>query len=465
MAAMAAAVTARVAGSVGGLGQGSGSGAGHGITRRTALAAALAGPLGGLTACAGAGGTGGTPAGGVERVAGRVSLLYFTSTEPAIERMRKQEVGFRERYPEVQLTVEAQPTAFTDKITTLLAGGTPPNVTWIGGAFWDFVGRGVWVDLEPIIAKDRRFTLRDYYPQALDAFRWPDKLRALPYGVNTHTMSFNKGLLQREGLALPSRDWKVQEFTEWARRFTRDTDGDGAADQAGFGNFPSVHVAPILFGGGYWDKGFTKAVLDAPESVAGLEWLYDLQYGPRRVYPTPQMLQGTNINNLFGTGKVAFFSTGRFSVPVLRGFSDLDWDMVVYPTGPTGAKSTFLSGEAYAMTADTKDREAAWKLMDYLCGRESQEQFYLKEGSVIPALKAVAESKGFSEAPPGKNHKAHLDSIEFGAPFATHPLTPRVNTEVITPLWKDVTDGKVQPREMARQAAQRMNDLLREFKK
>jgi multiple sugar transport system substrate-binding protein len=346
----------------------------------------------------------------------------------------------------------------------MLAGGSAPNVTWIGAAFWDFVGKGVWVDLEPIIAKDKRFALKDYYPQALDAFRWPDKLKALPYGVNTHTMSFNKRLFQKEGLALPTKDWKVDDFTTWARRLTKDTDGDGMIDQAGFGNWPSLHVAPILFGGGYWDKGFTKSIVDSPDSVAGLEWLYDIQYGPRKVYPPAQMLQGTNINNLMGGDKIAFYSTGRFGVPVLRSFPDLDWDMVVYPTGPKGTKSTFLSGEAYAMTADTKDRDAAWTLMEYLCGREAQEQFYLKEGSVIPAAKPVAESKGFFEAPPGKNHQAHLDSIAFGAPAAIHPITTRLNTEVLNPLWKDVTDGKIQVKEMARLAAQKMNDLLKEFK-
>ncbi|HEX2514578.1 MAG TPA: sugar ABC transporter substrate-binding protein [Chloroflexota bacterium] len=434
-------------------------------TRRHALSATAAAATGAaLLAACGQAGQPGAPGSAPGKVSGQVSLLYYTSTEPAIERMRKQEAGFRAKYPDVQLSVEAQPTDFTNKITTLLAGGAPPSVTWIGGAFWDFVGKGVWVDLDPLIARDRAFNLKDYYPQALDAFRWPDKLRALPYGVNTHTISYNKRLLQKEGQAPPTKDWTVAQFTELARRVTKDTDGDGNVDQAALGNWPSIHVAPVLFGGGYWDKGFTKSILDTPESIAGLEWLYDIQYGPRKVYATAQMLQGTNVNNLMGAGKLAFYSTGRFGVPVLRNLADLDWDMVVYPTGPKGNKSTFLSGEGYAMTSETKDRDAAWKLMDYLCGREAQEQFYLLEGSVIPAIKAVAESKPFHESPPGKNHQAHLDSIAFGAPFATHPVNTRLVNEVITPLWKDVTDAKMQPREFAAQAARRMNDLLKEFK-
>jgi multiple sugar transport system substrate-binding protein len=414
-----------------------------------------------MAACGAAGEGGAGTAGG--KVAGKVSLLYYTSTEPAIDRMKKQEAGFKEKFPDVQLTVEAQPTAFTDKITTLLAAGTPPDVHWIGADFWRFVGQGVFVDLDAIVAKDRRFNLKEYYAPTLQAFAWPDKLRALPYGVNTHPMTFNKRIFQQEGVPLPTKDWTVAQFTDLARRFTKDTNGDGAIDQAGFGNWPHLNIAPHLFGGGLWDKGFTKATLDSPESVAGLEWLYDIQFGSRKVYPPTEMLQGTNLNQLMGTGKIAFFSTGRFSVPVLRGFTDLDWDMVVYPTGPTGKKATFMSGESFAMNTAAKDRDAAWKLMEYLCGRESQEQFYLKEGSVIPAIRAVAESRGFSDAVPGKNHKAHLDSIDFGVQPFTHPVSPDTFTNIMNPLWGDVTAGKLPAKEMARQATTRMNELLRQW--
>jgi multiple sugar transport system substrate-binding protein len=433
-------------------------------TRRRQVLASAGASLAGAAALAACGIGGQAGSSGPSKVSGSVSLLYFTSTEPAIERMKRQEASFKEKYPEIHLTVEAQPTAFTQKITTLLAAGTPPNVHWMGLDFWRLVGQGVFVDLNPIIAKDKRFNLKEYYPPALQAFTWQDKLGSLPYGMNTHTMSFNKSLFNKEGIPLPTKDWTVQQFTEIARRFTKDTDGDGVVDQAGFGNWPHLSTTPYLFGGSLWDKGFTKSNVDSPQTVSAMEWLHEIQYSSRKIYPSTQMLQGTNLNRLMGEGRVAFYSTGRFGVPVLRQFTDLDWDMVVYPTGPHGRKATFMSGESFAMNAETKDREAAWKLMEHLCGRESQENFYLKEGNSIPAIKAVAESRGFSDAAPGKNHKAHLDSLEFGVQPNTHPVDPQVFTDIISPLWRDVVDGKIQPREMARQAAPRMTEALQQWK-
>jgi multiple sugar transport system substrate-binding protein len=271
-------------------------------------------------------------------------------------------------------------------------------------------------------------------------------------------MTYNKRLLQQENIPAPTAAWTVQQFTEYARRLTKE------GEVAGFANWPSPIIAPYLFGGGLWDRGFTKSNVDSPESVAGWEWLHDITYGPRKTYPPASMLQGTNLNNLMGQGKVAYFSTGRFSVPVLKNFTDLDWDMAVYPTGPTGKKSTFLSIEGYAMNTDTKDRDAAFKVMEHLCGREAQEEFYIKEGSVIPAIKAVAESPAFSASVPGKNHKAHLDSLEFGNQPYYHPIDPQTYSDIIAPLWAEVAEGKTLARDAARNMATRLNDALRVWK-
>src|SRR5688572_25366330 len=95
---------------------------------RLGLLASGATVVGGLLAACGVGGEGGGAAGG--KVSGRVTWLAYTSTEPAIERTNKQETSFREKYPDVQLTVDQQPTAFTDKIAATLASGDPHNVTW-----------------------------------------------------------------------------------------------------------------------------------------------------------------------------------------------------------------------------------------------------------------------------------------------------------------------------------------------
>ena len=100
--------------------------------------------------------------------------------------------------------------------------------------------------------------------------------------------------------------------------------------------------------------------------------------------------------------------------------------------------------------------------MDYLCGREAQEQFYLLEGSVIPAIKAVAESKPFHESPPGKNHQAHLDSIAFGAPSPRTRSTPAWSTRS-SPSGRTSRTPRCSPGSSHARRA-RMNDLLKEFK-
>ena len=401
---------------------------------------------GALTGCARS--TGGTQK---SVLTGNVSLMYLISTDPAIQRMTKQEATFKERFPGIQLTVTPVKSAI--QFATLLAAGTAPNVTWTGVEFWDVVGANPFVEVKSYMAKDRQFASKDWYPAAFEAFRWPDKIKALPYGVQAHTMAFSRRIFQREGLPLPKKDWTLPQWTDLARRFTQDLDRDGEIDQAGFGNFPWVHLATNLHGGGYWDKSFSRVTIDTPKSIAGLEWLSEIQAGNRSVAPTRQMLEGSNIARLFGEGKVAFFTLSRFNLPVVLGYPDLDWDIEVFPTGPKGHKGAFFYVEGYAMTADTRDRDAAWTLMTYLCGRESQEQFYVPEASAIPAIQAVAEGKEFATAvAPGKNHRAYIESLANAVIYTGHPSCMKVHREVTTPLWREVTDGKIPVREFTRQA-------------
>jgi ABC-type glycerol-3-phosphate transport system substrate-binding protein len=39
----------------------------------------------------------------------QVSLMYYTSTTPAVARMEKQEAGFKEKYPDIELTIIQEP--------------------------------------------------------------------------------------------------------------------------------------------------------------------------------------------------------------------------------------------------------------------------------------------------------------------------------------------------------------------
>ena len=105
--------------------------------------------------------------------------------------------------------------------------------------------------------------------------------------------------------------------------------------------------------------------------------------------------------------------------------------------------------------------DAAWKLVKYLSDENAQRNFYIQEGSAIPAIKAVAESPEFEASAPGKNHAAYLKSIEFSVPVGKHPADLRLLTEPWDP-WQQVLDGKMTVAEFAQQGDEKMNAIIEE---
>jgi multiple sugar transport system substrate-binding protein len=381
-----------------------------------------------------------------------VSVLYYTSTEPANVRLTKQEAAINQLLPQVKLTMMPTPTAPHEKFTVMNAGGTPPDLCWIGTAFWSLAPQDMLYPLDDLVASDKSFNLPDYYPQSIDMFRWKGKLLAMPYGVNTHVMALNKTMYQRAGATLPTANWTMPEYIALARRLTQSTGGETTQ----FGAWIDViQIAIWMFGGQIYDKGFTKAMIDQPEAVEGLQYFYDQNLGTLKIAPP----SGAKAQ-LFGNTQLAMMNVGPFNVPQVRQFEGVQWDLLTMPYTEKRVRGTWMSGEGYIMAKTTKNRGGSWAVLKYLSGRDAMANFYAPEFMAIPAVRQVAEEK-FATSVPGVYAKAHLDSIAFATPYAGHPVVQRWN-EAITPMWDAIRQGQKSVKDATSEAAEQLNRLLKE---
>src|SRR5918999_1518171 len=139
----------------------------RGLLRWGALGAAGAGSVV-LAACEGAGGTA-PPARGA--ASGEVSVLYYTSTEPATARMQRQEVAIKTALPTINLSMVPTPD-IAGKFLTMSAGGTPPDLTWTGIESAQHASAAPLLALDDLISRDRSFPLRDFYPQTIEGYKY-----------------------------------------------------------------------------------------------------------------------------------------------------------------------------------------------------------------------------------------------------------------------------------------------------
>lgn len=103
---------------------------------------------------------------------GAVSVLYYTSTDPAIQRMKKQETAINTLLPQIKLTMIPTPSDIDTKFTTMTAGGSPPDIAWMGVGFWQHAPSGELLTLDSLVAGDKTIQPDTYYPQALALFRY-----------------------------------------------------------------------------------------------------------------------------------------------------------------------------------------------------------------------------------------------------------------------------------------------------
>ncbi|HEX2036468.1 MAG TPA: extracellular solute-binding protein [Chloroflexota bacterium] len=424
------------------------------LTRRAVCGAAATGAMLGLAACGvgsgtgpqqrGAGGAAGTPS-------GEVQVLYYTSTEPAIARMNKQEEAINRLLPQIKLTMVPTPTDIDGKFNTLTAGGTPPDISWMGVGFWQHAPANRVMVLDDLVARDTQLNLKEYYPQAVEMFRYKGRTQALAYGVNTHVIAYNKAMLDKAGIKYPTAQWTLSDYLDQAKRLTS---APGVEPQTWGAWIWNMWIAIWMHGGQIFDKDFTRAMIDQPAAVNGLQFYYDQNLGNLKIAPT----SGT-YHQLFGNGQLAIINVAPFGVPVLRQYQGLEWDLVTMPWTAERKRGTWLSGEGYGIATETKNKDGAWAVLKYLCGREAMADFYAPEFQVIPAARPVAET-AFLSALQGKQARPFLESIEFGTPYGGHPVVMKWS-EVLNPMWESIRDGKASARDAAREAAPRLNDLLK----
>lgn len=383
---------------------------------------------------------------------GAVTLMYYTSTTPAIARMEKQEAGFKERYPDIELTIIQEPSDPDGKLTVMYAAGTEPNVFWAGLATNSFAAQGVFAPLDDLVKGDASFDLSTYYERVVDGFTYDGKLWALPYGFTTSVWFYNKAMFDAKSVPYPTDDWMLADFRSAAVALTE-------GDEYGVGDL-WIYVGNFMAGGRMWDDTFTKSVLNTPETIAALAWNRDLRVTDKAV-PPPDVLQEQGAVAMFQNQKAAMITLGRWGFPIGLAIEDFDWDVVAFPTPEQGKRGTWTSFEGFAITSRTQDMDSAWKLVKYLCDEEAQRTFYVQEGSAIPAIKAVAESDAFRASAPDKNHDAYLKSIDFAVPVGKSPADLRLLSEPWEG-WQNVLDGKTTVEEFVEEAEKIMNTVVEE---
>lgn len=280
--------------------------------------------------------------------------------------------------------------------------------------FATFAGQGGLEPVGPYLAQSQLLDEGDFYPAVVDSFRFYGQLWCIPQNVSSLVIYYNQDLFAAAGLPYPGDDWTWGEFLAAAQRLTADLDGDGRTDQYGAGIEPSLNrLAPFIWqaGGELVDdpQNPTRLALDSPEAQAAMQWFANLQT-EHGVVPDAVAESAESSESRFLNGTLAMFFNSRRGVPTYRTITDFTWDVAPLPAGVTAA--SVLHSDGYCLAASSKEKEAAWRFIEYANSVAGQE-LVAATGRTVPSLRAVAESPVFLEPdePPARS-QVFVDAME-----------------------------------------------------
>jgi multiple sugar transport system substrate-binding protein len=204
------------------------------------------------------------------------------------------------------------------------------------------------------------------------------------------------------------------------------------------------------YGADFFDKGYTRCTLDAPEAVQGLQFIADLVTRDR--VHVPPGTSGVS----WATGNVAIQSNGAGRLPPAQPWA-FQWGLASMPKGPKNADVCLITND-WAILKGAKNPEAAWTLLSWFSGEEGQK--IIAGEDALPANLKVARASAYAKLD-ADSRQAAMKALESGRPLPYDaPLWGEVR-----PMWENelpkLWKGEITAKDLMQRIVPLVNEKLK----
>jgi multiple sugar transport system substrate-binding protein len=301
---------------------------------------------------------------------------------------------FEAKHPGVKVEwTKVERGAYADTMTTLFAGGKPPEIVHLASfEFQKFADNGWLENLDPWI-KQANLDLKGWAGQG--ACSWNKQTVCVMMLYFGNIFAYNEELLAKEGIQPPKT---YAEFIAAARKLTKDLNGDNIPDQFGTGHetkggggqYMSELMNFTLDAGGRWTDADGKVTINTPQMVEGLRRWKEIIKGGL----TPRDLSAGEVRQMFADGRIAMKLDGPWLYPIiLRGKAKDKIKLGAPPLNPPlGGSSNILAMPA-EIPADSK--KLVWEFIRIATSDKFQSDYATLAASTPPSPRAdVSGAKG-----------------------------------------------------------------------
>jgi multiple sugar transport system substrate-binding protein len=263
------------------------------------------------------------------------------------------------------------------KTLTAIAGGKPPDITYLFGSWMaNIVKSPKVVLLNDLIANDPSFDWEDFWPNERTAATVDGKIVGLPALVDNLAIVYNKKLFDQAGIGYPTAEWTWDDFRAAAKALTEPSKKQfGWAYPADATEDTVWHWEAMLwdYGGDILTPDNTKAAFNSTQGVQALSILGEMATVDKSVYVDTT---NTKIQPTFNNGRIGMLVTGPWDLPA---FPDVDVGIEVMP-----ANHQTISGPDNWVLLDNGEArvQASWKFITWFTAAKQQMYYDLQSGAL-----------------------------------------------------------------------------------
>lgn len=305
----------------------------------------------------------------------KIEWLQWFAAENSNGFYTKMVEEFEAKNPDIEVKLITQPFGkVRESIITNRAIGLSSDVLGLNMPWTSvFLKMGVLEPLDDYLAQDNSFETSDLVQAPIGKINgktWMVPLNAFPF-----VMHYNKALLADAGFDAPPTSW--DELKSMATKIS--TLGKGIS---GLGlpfssqppsNGPILTFLPLLYTAGGRIMDGTAPNFDNPTVVKTLNLLNDLKNSGAIAPGFASRTGGVDLEE-FIAGRTGFLiSPGVHASAIQRGNPKLEYGLASVPKFNKSAYR--VHGWELGIAADSKNKDAAWKLIDFLLSKEVNARF------------------------------------------------------------------------------------------
>lgn len=338
-------------------------------------------------------------------------------------------------------------------------GGELPDVFWMhSNVAQQYMENDMLLDLTDKIKDSDKIDLNNYYEGIVNLYQSEGKQYAIPKDIDTIALWYNKTIFDEMGVDYPDDTWTWDDFAAAAKKLTND-------DHWGYaiapGNNQEGFYNTIYSMGGYVISDDKKTSgFDDPNTIKAMEFFTDMIKDGS--CPDLATVSETAPNELLCVGKTAMSINGSW---MLAGYRDNEYaaancDVAVLPyyKDPSDRVSIY-NGLGWAASANGKNTDAAWSLIEYLGSEEAQ----IKQAELGVTMSAY---KGTSDAWVNSvdcfDLNGHMKMLDAKLVFRPYSRVTTVWEDMMTEKLKEAWTGDKATADVCKDIATEMNAALAE---